>query len=160
LPVTVARPFNCYGPRQSARAIIPTIISQIAKGMKEVRLGDLTTTRDFTFVEDTCRGLIAVAEHDSVGEVFNIGSHHEISIGSLFTVISTLMGANSRAVQDPDRLRPGGSEVFRLCCDNRKLAEAAGFRPEISLECGLERTIAWFRNPANLARYKPEIYNV
>ena len=160
LPVTVARPFNTYGPRQSARAVIPTIISQIASGLSEVQLGDLTTTRDFTYVEDTCRGLIHIAEHDSVGEVFNIGSGREISVGCLLETITSLMGSSARPHQDPNRLRPRGSEVLRLCCDNRKLFAATGFRPETTLEAGLEKTIAWFRNPDNLRKYKGRIYNV
>jgi NAD dependent epimerase/dehydratase len=113
LPVVIARPFNCYGPRQSARAIIPAIISQIASGAKEVRLGDLSTTRDFTFVEDTCRGFAAIADHDGgLGEVFHIGSQSEISIRELFRIIAELMSSDARVVQDAERMRPAGSEVF------------------------------------------------
>ena len=160
LPVVIARPFNAYGPRQSARAVIPTIISQIASGLTEVQLGDLTTTRDFTYVDDTCRGLISIAEHDAIGEVFNIGSGKEVSVGCLFDTIAALMGSTARPVEDSGRLRPQGSEVRRLCCDNRKLLAATGFRTEIALEAGLEKTIAWFRNPENLRKYKGHLYNV
>jgi NAD dependent epimerase/dehydratase len=161
LPVVVARPFNTYGPRQSARAVIPTIISQLANGRSEVHLGDLTTTRDFTFVEDTCRGLIAITNLDKgVGEVFHIGSDHEISIGDLFKLISEIMGAEARITQDDQRLRPQKSEVLRLRCDNGKLRQASGFEPTISLMEGLTRTVDWFRDKSNLSRYKGDLYNV
>jgi NAD dependent epimerase/dehydratase len=160
LPVTIARPFNAFGPRQSARAVIPTIVSQIASGSDEVGVGDLTTTRDFTYVDDTCRGFIRIAEHDSAGEVFNIGTGREISMGCLFETIARLMGSAARPIQHSDRLRPGASEVRRLCCDNRKLLDATGFAPETPLEAGLEKTIAWFRNPENLRKYKEHLYNV
>lgn len=162
LPVVVARPFNTYGPRQSARAVIPTIISQLAAGVREVRLGDLTMTRDFTFVEDTCRGLMALAALDvGLGEVFNIGSNSEIAIGALFDLIASTMGlAGAAPTLDEQRLRPTGSEVHRLWCDNRKLMRATGFTPRVSLEDGLRVTIGWFREPRNLARYKTGLYNV
>jgi len=161
LPVIIARPFNVYGPRQSARAVIPAIISQIAAGAKEVKLGILTTTRDFTFVDDTCRGLLAVASLESdLGEVFNIGSNQEISIGDLFGLIAEIMVSNSRIASDPDRLRPADSEVRRLRCDGHKLREACGFLPEVSLREGLKRTVDWFQNPNNLRRYKESLYNV
>jgi nucleoside-diphosphate-sugar epimerase len=161
LPVVVARPFNCYGPRQSARAVIPTIITQIAAGMKEVRLGDISTTRDFTYVEDTCRGFASIAEYDGgLGEVFHIGSQQEISIGDLFQTIAGLMNSDARVVQDAARIRPSGSEVRRLCCDNTKLFAATGFKPSISLAEGLARTVAWFREERNLAKYKGYLYNV
>ncbi len=161
LPVVVARPFNTYGPRQSARAVIPTIISQLATGKHEVRLGDLTTTRDFTFVEDTCRGLIAITSLDrGVGEVFHIGSDHEISIDGLFNLISQIMGTEATITQDDQRLRPQKSEVLRLRCDNSKLRQACGFEPAISLAEGLTRTVEWFCDKANLSRYKGDLYNV
>jgi len=162
LPLVVARPFNAYGPRQSSRAVIPTIISQLAAGIREVRLGDLTTTRDFTFVQDTCRGLIAIAELDGGhGEVFNIGSSAEISIGMLFDLIATSMGVGTAApVRERERMRPPLSEVQRLWCDGTKLAQATGFKPQMSLVEGLGITIAWFRDPRNLQRYKTHLYNV
>jgi len=162
LPLVVARPFNTYGPRQSSRAVIPTIISQLAAGIHEVRLGDVTTTRDFTFVQDTCRGLIAIAELDGGhGEVFNIGSSAEISIGALFDLIATSMGVGTAApVREGERMRPPLSEVQRLWCDGTKLAQATGFKPQMSLVEGLGITIAWFRDPRNLQRYKTHLYNV
>jgi NAD dependent epimerase/dehydratase len=161
LPVVVARPFNTYGPRQSARAVIPTIISQIASGKREVKLGDLSTVRDLTYVEDTCRGFIALAEHEGgAGEVFNIGSNQETSIGDLFRVIAGIMGRDAVPVCDPQRIRPEKSEVLRLCCDNSKLFEATGFRPCVSLRDGLARTVEWFLQESNLKKYKGDIYNV
>ena len=161
LPVTVARPFNTYGPRQSARAVIPTIISQIASGMTEIRLGDTRPTRDFNYVEDTCRGLIALATSGrTVGEVVNIGSNSEISIAETFELIRQLMGSEAWLVTDDERVRPAGSEVFRLWCDNRKIRELAGYEPEVPLREGLARTIRWFSEADNLRRYKPQIYNV
>ena len=161
LPVVVARPFNTYGPRQSARAIIPTIISQIAAGAPEVQLGELTTTRDFTYIEDTCRGFLAIAKLDKcLGEVFNIGSNQEIAIGDLFSLISSIMQSELLSRRDEKRLRPVTSEVFRLRCDNTKLQRAAGFEPRIRLRDGLARTVTWFRDERNLRRYKQAIYNV
>jgi nucleoside-diphosphate-sugar epimerase len=161
LPVVTARPFNIYGPRQSARAVIPAIVSQIAAGRRGIKLGDTSTTRDFTFVTDTCRGLLALAEmREGLGEVFNIGSNFEISIGDLFRTIARLMNSGAEIEPDTERLRPEKSEVLRLWCDNRKLREAAGYAPEVSLEAGLATTIEWFRNPGNLQRYKPDLYNV
>lgn len=161
LPVVIARPFNTYGPRQSARAVIPTIVSQLGAGRSEIRLGDLTTTRDFTFVEDTCRGLLAVASLDQgLGEVFHIGSNEEISIENLFFTIQEIMGTKAKIVQEAQRLRPGKSEVRRLRCDNSKLRQACGFEPAISLKDGLTRTVEWFRDQRNLGRYKDDLYNV
>jgi len=161
LPVVVARPFNCYGPRQSARAVIPTIIAQIASGAKDVRLGDVSTTRDFTYVEDTCRGFLSIAEHDGgVGEVFHIGSQQEASVADLFRTIAGLMNSDARIVEDEKRMRPPGSEVRRLCCNNGKLFAATGFKPSIPLEEGLARTVAWFREARNLSKYKGTLYNV
>jgi len=161
LPVVVARPFNTYGPRQSARAVIPTIVTQLASGAREVELGDITTTRDFTFVEDTCRGLMAVAEAERAnGEVFNIGSNSEISIADLFQTIAAAMGVSASIVQRDERRRPDASEVRRLRCDNRKLEQASGFLPSVPFDRGLAITIDWFRDPRNLARYKGHLYNV
>ncbi len=161
LPVVVARPFNTYGPRQSARALIPTIMTQLAAGEPQVRLGNLSTTRDFTFVDDTCRGFLAIASMaGGDGEVFNIGSNTEISVGDLLALIGRTMGVAAVAVNDEQRLRPSSSEVLRLRCDNRKLAAATGFVPRVPLERGLAITAEWFRDPANLARYKSDLYNV
>lgn len=163
LPVTLARPFNTYGPRQSARAIIPTIITQIAAGEREISVGDLRPTRDFNFVEDTCRGFIALAdapEERVVGQDFNICTGHDISMRDTLEMIARLMGADVTFRVDPARLRPSDSEVFRLCGDNSKIAAASGWRPQIDLEEGLRRTIDWFTDKDNLMRYKSHIYNV
>jgi NAD dependent epimerase/dehydratase len=161
LPVVIARPFNTYGPRQSARAVIPTIITQIAIGRKEVSLGELSATRDFTFVRDTCEGLVAIAGMDDAkGEVFHIGSNKEIAIGDLFSLIAEMMNSDARVVTDKTRLRPNLSEVRRLRCDNQKLRQATGFEPKTSLRDGLAATIAWFREECNLRRYKESVYNV
>lgn len=160
LPVVLARPFNTYGPRQSARAIIPTIISQIAAGNREIKVGDLRPTRDFNFVEDTCRGFIALAQTDGIeGEDFNIATGTEISMGDTFKLIAQLMNADVDFVVDESRLRPAKSEVFRLCGDNSKITAATPWRPQVPIEEGLMRTIQWFTDPANLARYKTDIYN-
>lgn len=161
LPVTIARPFNTYGPRQSARAVIPTIITQIAAGARQIRLGDVTPTRDFSYVLDTCRGMIELAEaQDAVGEVVNIGSNREISIGGTLDLIRTLMDADVEPVTDQQRIRPANSEVFRLWCDNSKIRRLTGFEPQYTLREGLARTIEWFEQRENLARYKTHIYNV
>jgi nucleoside-diphosphate-sugar epimerase len=161
MPVVVIRPFNTYGPRQSARAVIPTIISQIAAGCRQIKLGDTETTRDFTFVRDTCRGLIALGEMmGGVGEVFHIGSNFEISIGAIFHEIAGIMKSDAQIEFDSERKRPENSEVLRLWCDNRKLRQATGFTPDVPLQDGLRATIEWFQNPDNLRRYKVAAYNV
>jgi NAD dependent epimerase/dehydratase len=161
LPVVIARPFNAYGPRQSARAVIPTIVSQLVAGRQEIMLGDTQTTRDFTFVKDTCRGLMAIAEMDGgMGDVFNIGSNCEISIWNLFQTIARLMHSTAQVRTDEERKRPENSEVQRLCCDNQKLGSATGFFPKTPLQEGLAQTIEWFKQPENLRRYKPDLYNV
>jgi NAD dependent epimerase/dehydratase len=161
LPVSIARPFNSYGPRQSARAIIPTIITQIAMGYKELKLGDLTPTRDFSFVQDTCRGLIAIAEaENAIGETINIGSNFEISMSDTLNIIKDLMNSDIKFIEDKQRIRPENSEVFRLWCDNSKIHKITGFKPEVNITEGLQRTIDWIIQPKNLKKYKAEIYNV
>ena len=161
LPVTIARPFNTYGPRQSARAVIPTIITQIAAGKKEIQLGDVSPTRDFNYVLDTCLGFLALAESEAtIGEVLNIGSGTEISIGDTLNIIKDLMDSNVAFITDEKRLRPKDSEVFRLCCDNTKIHSLTGFEPKYTLREGLQKTIEWFTRPENLIRYKADIYNV
>ena len=161
LPIVIARPFNTFGPRQSARAVIPTILTQMIQGHRQIKLGTLTTTRDFTFVEDTCAGLIALAEaNNAVGETVNIGSNEEISIGELFNLIKELMNSSAEATCDPGRLRPEKSEVERLVCDNTSLIRLTNFKTKYSLRNGLEKTIAWFTNQDNLRLYKADIYNV
>jgi len=161
LPVTIVRPFNTYGPRQSARAVIPTIITQILAGRRELRLGSLSPTRDFNYVADTCRGMIALAGCTAaIGETVNIGSNREISVGDTAALIQDLIGTKVKIVADNERVRPERSEVERLWCDNSKILALTGFRPEVSFAEGLKRTIDWLRRPENLARYKAEIYNV
>lgn len=161
LPVTIVRPFNTYGPRQSARAIIPTIITQIANGKREIKLGDLTPTRDFNFVKDTCRGFIQLADCEaSVGQEVNIASNFEISMRDTLELIAKLMNADVKFVEDEQRLRPKDSEVFRLWGDNSKIKSLTGFEPLYDIEKGLKETIDWFLNPENLSKYKADIYNV
>ena len=161
LPLTIARPFNTYGPRQSARAVIPTAITQILSGKKSIKLGSLTPTRDFNYVEDTCRGFLALAECDSaVGEVVNIGSNYEISIGDTIKLIADIIGSDIEILNDDVRIRPDKSEVERLWCDNTKIRNLTGYQPEINLEEGLKRSVTWFSDPANLKKYKSDIYNV
>ncbi len=160
LPVVVARPFNTYGPRQSARAIIPTIITQIANGAKEIKVGDLTPTRDFNFVADTARGFLALAQAPGVeGKEINIATGTEISMADTLATIARLMNSDVRYVTDPARLRPANSEVFRLCGDSTRLRELTGWSPRFSLEEGLQRTIDWFVRPENLSKYKWQVYN-
>ena len=161
LPATIARPFNTYGPRQSARAIIPTIMTQIASGKNELKLGDLTPTRDLNYVKDTCMGFIALAECEkAVGEVVNIGSNYEISMGEVVNLIKELMNSDIEVVEEEERVRPEKSEVFRLWCDNAKIRELTGFEPKYSIREGLKKTIDWFTDPENLRKYKTGIYNV
>ena len=161
LPVSIARPFNTYGPRQSARAVIPTIIAQIANGTKTIKLGDVSPTRDFNYVEDTCRGFIALAKSEkSIGETINIGSNYEISIGDTLNIIKDLMGSDVEFITDGQRIRPEKSEVFRLWCDNTKINELTGFEPQIDIRNGLQKTIDWFTKSENLKKYKANIYNV
>jgi len=161
LPLAIARPFNTYGPRQSARAVIPTIISQIAAGKPQIQLGDLAPTRDFNYVLDTCLGLLQIMESpESIGKTINIGSNQEISIGDLFNKIKNLMGSDVELVTDTNRIRPKKSEVFRLWCDNKKINDLIGFKPRYTLEKGLQETIKWFTNSQHLKTYKTDIYNV
>jgi NAD dependent epimerase/dehydratase len=161
LPVTIARPFNTYGPRQSARAIIPTIITQVAAGMKEIQLGDVTPTRDFNYVEDTAKALMMIAEaENTAGEEINIASNSEVSIAALFGMIKEIMGSDATIVTDTQRLRPEQSEVQRLWGDNSKLKKLTGFTPACSIDAGLKKTCDWFVRKENLGKYKVDIYNV
>ena len=161
MPVTIASPFNTYGPRQSARAVIPTIITQIAIGKTENKLGDVTPTRDFNCVEDTCRGFMLLAETDAtIGETINIGSNTEISIGDTLQLIKELMSNEVTFIHDEQRQRPKNSEVFRLWCDNKKIKELTAYQPQVDINMGLKKTIDWIRQPGNLKIYKAEIYNV
>lgn len=160
LPLVTARPFNTYGPRQSARAIIPTIITQIASGRDKIRLGDLTPTRDFNYVADTAAGFIALGEAPGIeGRDINIATGTEVSMADTLATIARLMGRNVEDVTDPERLRPAKSEVNRLCGDNTLITSLTDWRPKHSFEQGLQKTIEWFCRPENLAKYKPDIYN-
>ncbi|WP_462280241.1 NAD-dependent 4,6-dehydratase LegB [Salinivirga cyanobacteriivorans] len=161
LPVSVARPFNTYGPRQSARAIIPTIITQIANGAKSIKLGDLTPTRDFNYVKDTCQGFIAIANSENtIGKEVNIASNYEISMRDTLELIKELMNSDIEFITDEERIRPANSEVFRLWGDNTLIKELTGFKPEYSIEKGLKETISWFMKPENLKKFKSGIYNI
>ena len=164
-PVAIIRPFNTYGPRQSARAVIPTVITQIAKGEHRIKLGALHPTRDFNYIKDTVLGFISVAESDrSVGEVINIGSNYEVSIGEVVQMIANLMGMDIEIITDQVRLRPDKSEVERLWADNRKAKDLLGWQPVYAgkdgLMRGLAETIEWFKDSRNLDRYKTNIYNI
>lgn len=165
LPVVIARPFNTYGPRQSARAVIPTIISQIASGQRRVKLGAVSPTRDFSYVQDTVAGFIAALNSDQgLGEAVNFGSNFEISIGDTARLIAEAMNAEIEIVVDEARLRPENSEVERLRADNTKAKQLFGWQPSFSgregFKRGLETTVEWFKNPINLSSYKADRYNI
>jgi NAD dependent epimerase/dehydratase len=161
LPLTIARPFNTYGPRQSARAVIPTIISQIANGVKQIKLGDVSPTRDFNYVEDTCKGFLALAQTEqAIGKTVNVGSNFEISIGDTLNIIKELMNSEVEFITDKQRIRPEKSEVFRLWCDNTQMQSLTSFSPEFNIRRGLKATIDWFTQAENLKKYKHDIYNV
>lgn len=159
LPVKVVRPFNTYGPRQSARAFIPTVISQILSGIKDIKLGNLTPTRDLTYVKDTVRGFLEIAQAPkTIGEVTNIGMHEEISMGDLVNLIGKIIGEKITIVNDEQRIRPVKSEVERLFCDNSKILKNTNWKPLYDLEKGLQETVTWMKD--RISHYKPEIYNV
>lgn len=159
LPVKIIRPFNTYGPRQSARAIIPTVISQILSGNKQLKLGNLTPTRDLTFVKDTAKGFYEITMAEGLyGEITNIGMNEEISIGDLTKLIAKLIGADVEIISECQRIRPEKSEVERLMCNNQKIIKNTNWRPDYTLEKGLLETIDWIKN--NLSYFKPNIYNV
>ena len=165
LPVAIVRPFNTYGPRQSARAIISTIISQISSGKTEISIGDTRPTRDFSYVLDTVDGFLSVAKSPrAIGQTINLGGNFEISIGELVQLIATVMSKNVKTVQDSSRLRPENSELMRLWADNKKALELTGWQPKFGgregLAKGLKLTADWFSDPENLKGYKPDIYNI
>jgi UDP-glucose 4-epimerase len=162
VPAVTLRPFNTYGPRQSARAVIPTVISQIAAGRRRIRLGALDPTRDFNFVADTVAAFVAVggAEDKVIGQDFNAGSGREITIGDTVRAIAQVMGVEVEVVAEEGRLRPAGSEVMRLLADRSKLHAATGWEPRHTLEQGLAVTAEWFADPANLARYRVDRYTI
>jgi len=159
LPVTIVRPFNTFGPRQSARAIIPTIITQICSGKKSIALGNLKAMRDFNYVTDTVNGFIRLAEtRKTEGGVYNVGSGREVSIKDLVEIISQILKKDIKVRKDRQRIRPGKSEVERLLCDMSKIKETCGWKTRVSLEDGLSKTCQWVKN--NLKLYKSELYNV
>ena len=165
LPVVTIRPFNTFGPRQSARAVIPTIITQIANGRKKIKLGALTPTRDFNYVKDTVAGYLSVLNSEQgLGEVVNLGTNYEISIGKTVELIADLMGKRIEIISDEVRIRPKGSEVERLCADNTKAKELFGWKPKYAgpegLKHGIEETVKWFSEENHLRVYKSEIYNL
>ena len=161
LPVTILRPFNTYGPRQSARAVIPTIISQIASNEKNISIGEITPTRDFTFVEDTCNGFLEVAKCDNLnGLTLNLGSNFEVSIEDTIKKIKKIMKSDKEVKHELNRVRPKNSEVNRLYCDNSLIKKLTNFKIDNSFEQGLLKTIEWFKNPENLKKYKTSIYNI
>jgi dTDP-glucose 4,6-dehydratase len=157
----VVRPFNTYGPRQSARAIIPTIITQLVQGNGTITLGSVTPTRDLNFVKDTARGfLMAAASDAALGEVVNLGSNYEISVGDLVLKIGSLMGREVRIESAEERVRPEKSEVERLWAENRKAAALLGWKPLYDLDAGLKETISWFSRPEHMELYKTGIYTI
>ena len=159
LPVAIVRPFNTYGPRQSARAVIPTIISQLLAGKTEIKLGSLTPTRDFNYVKDTANGFIAIAESEkTIGEEINIASQQEISIGELAREIISQINPQAHIICDTERLRPEKSEVNRLLGSNEKIQRLTNWRPQYSFEHGIEETIKWIAD--NMSAYKTELYNI
>lgn len=161
LPLTIVRPFNTYGPRQSARAVIPTIITQLLSGMEEIKLGDLIPTRDLLYVKDTARGFVEIAKADSlIGHDCNIATQSEISVGDLANELISQINPNARIITDEQRLRPQNSEVFRLYGSNEKIMKHTNWKPEFTFSEGLAATIEWFRDPENLKNYKANIYNI
>jgi NAD dependent epimerase/dehydratase len=161
LPVTIVRPFNTYGPRQSARAVIPSIITQLLNGYTEISLGDTIPTRDLLYVKDTVKGFLAIANSDKlIGTDCNIATQSEISIGDLAQELIDRINPSAKIVSDKQRLRPKNSEVFRLFGSNQKIIKETNWRPEHSLAHGLTETIEWFKNPLNLIQYKSNIYNI
>lgn len=164
-PVSIVRPFNTYGPRQSARAVIPTVITQIASGKQTIQLGALNPTRDFSYISDTVNGFIAAAESDNTaGEVINLGTGFEISIQDTIELIAEMMNADIDIKLDPERVRPKKSEVNRLCSDNSKIKQLTNWSPEFygreGFKRGLKKTAAWFMDKKHILKYKPDIYNV
>lgn len=161
MPIVIVRPFNTYGPRQSARAVIPTIITQLLLGQEELQLGSLTPTRDFNYVKDTVKGFVALAKEDSaVGQEINIATGTEYSIRDVAQILISELNPNARIITDDQRLRPEDSEVFRLIGDNTLITTLTDWSPKYELDMGLQDTIAWFKQPDNLSRYKAWLYNI
>lgn len=163
-PIITARPFNTYGPRQSTRAVIPTIISQLTQNTGPIKLGSLHTTRDFNYCTDTVNGIISILNSNALGEVINIGSGYEISVNDLYIMISDILGINKEIAQETARLRPEKSEVERLCASNKKIFSLTNWKPEFhdkeGLKKGLEKTVEWFLNPDNLKHYQIGSYTI
>lgn len=161
LPLTIVRPFNTFGPRQSARAVIPTIITQLLNGKEEIKLGDIIPTRDLLFVKDTAKGFIEIAKSESlIGHDCNIATQSEISVGDLAQELISQINPAARIITDDQRMRPEKSEVFRLFGSNQKIIENTNWKQSYTLAEGLAETIEWFRNPENLKQYKADIYNI
>jgi NAD dependent epimerase/dehydratase len=161
MPVTIVRPFNTYGPRQSARAVIPTVITQLLSGETKIKLGDITPTRDFNYCLDTVEGFIRIAESDNTGgEEINIATQTEISVGDAAKEIISIINPEAEIVTDEERVRPNDSEVRRLLGSNAKIKKLTGWSPNYSFKEGIRETIDWFRKPENLSRYKAQIYNI
>lgn len=161
MPITIVRPFNTYGPRQSARAVIPTIITQLLNGEEYIKLGSLTPTRDFNFVKDTANGFIEIAKsNNTIGEEINIATQNEISIGKLAEELIRQINTNAKIICDEDRLRPEKSEVNRLLGSNKKIMRLTNWKPQYTFEEGLRETIEWFKKKENLIKYKSDIYNI
>ena len=161
LPVSIVRPFNTYGPRQSARAFIPTVITQIASGKEEIKVGDLRPSRDFNYVADTVAGFLAIAScEEAIGKEINIATGRDVSMKETLELIAEIMGRDVKFIVDPARIRPEKSEVMRLQGDSTLLRKLTGWKPAHTLRQGLELTVEWFTTPGRLSQYKPDIYNV
>ena len=163
MPIVIVRPFNTYGPRQSARAVIPTIITQLLSGATEVKLGSIRPTRDFNYVQDTVDGFLALASAPAnkvIGEEINIASGTEVSVGQIADELIGQLSPAAKIVAEDERMRPEHSEVLRLIGDNSKIRKLAGWSPKFDLSSGLAATVAWFREPENLRRYKASLYNI
>ena len=161
LPLTIIRPFNTFGPRQSARAVIPTIITQLLNGMQEIKLGDLTPTRDLLYVKDTVNGFIEIAKSEAlIGHDCNIATQTEISVADLANELVRQINPTANIIEDADRIRPEKSEVFRLFGSNEKIKKHTNWEAKYNLQQGLSETIEWFKNPVNLKQYKADIYNI
>jgi NAD dependent epimerase/dehydratase len=160
-PVVIVRPFNTYGPRQSARAVIPTVITQLLTGQNEIKLGDLTPIRDFTYVKDTAQGFIALAESDStIGEEINIATGEQYTVGEIAQELIAAINPSASIISDEERIRPSKSEVFHLLGDNQKMLKLTGWKPKHDMKSGLQETISWFKNHENLNKYKAWLYNI
>ena len=161
LPLTIVRPFNTYGPRQSARAVIPTIITQLLNGDQEIKLGDITPTRDLLFVKDTVLGFVEIAKSESlIGQDCNIATESEISVGDLANELISQINPNAKIILDEQRVRPEKSEVFRLYGSNKKIKANTNWEPMYSLSEGIAETVEWFKNPENIVKYKSDVYNI